>query len=126
MSYLAKTPEDLLPCPFCGGEARIIAKPYEPKVCVGCDDDTCLGFSGLGWLYDSDKEATEAWNRRAERTCQIVVSVDRSPASYGGRVHRCSSCGKALPGALFRNGWTQLDYCPRCGARVTEVVRDDD
>lgn len=61
-----------------------------------------------------------------ERTCQIVVSIDRSPASYGGRVHRCSSCGKALPKALFRNGWTQLDYCPRCGARVTEVVRDDD
>ena len=56
-----------------------------------------------------------------ERTCQIVVSVDRNPASYGGRVHRCSSCGKALPGALFRNGWTQLDYCPRCGARVVEV-----
>ena len=60
------------------------------------------------------------------RTCQIVVSVDRNPASYGGRVHRCSSCGKALPGALFRNGWTQLDYCPRCGSRVTEVVRDGD
>lgn len=61
-----------------------------------------------------------------ERTCQIVVSIDRSPASYGGRVHRCSSCGKALPGALFRNGWTQLDYCPRCGARVTEVIRNAD
>ena len=61
-----------------------------------------------------------------ERTCRIVVSVDRSPASYGGRVHRCSSCRKALPGSLFRNGWTQLDYCPRCGARVTEVVRDGD
>ena len=60
------------------------------------------------------------------RTCQIVVSINRSPASYGGRVHRCSSCGKALPGSLFRNGWTQLDYCPRCGARVTEVVRDGD
>lgn len=61
-----------------------------------------------------------------ERTCQIVVSINRSPASYGGKVHRCSACGKALPGALFRNGWTQLDYCPRCGARVTGVVRDAD
>ena len=61
-----------------------------------------------------------------EHTCQIVVSINRSPASYGGKVHRCSACGKALPGALFRNGWTQLDYCPRCGARVTGVVRDGD
>ena len=68
---------------------------------------------------DDGMQAVEAWNRRAERTCQIVVSVDRSPASYGGRVHRCSSCGKALPGSLFRNGWTKLDYCPRCGAKVT-------
>lgn len=68
----------LKPCPFCGGEARIIAKPYEPKVCVGCDDDTCLGFSGLGWPYDSEKEATEAWNRRAERS---------------GGLNYCPNCG---------------------------------
>ena len=61
-----------------------------------------------------------------ERTCQIVVSVDRNPASYGGRVHRCSSCGKALPGALFRNGWTQLDYCPTCGARVIGTVSKEE
>lgn len=70
---------DLKPCPFCGGEARIIAKPYEPKVCVGCDDDTCLGFSGLGWLYDSEKEATEAWNRRAERTSHRIADVEFLP-----------------------------------------------
>lgn len=81
--------------------------------------------------YTQERRADELERRlisedAGERTCQIVVSVDRSPASYGGRVHRCSSCGKALPGSLFRNGWTKLDYCPRCGARVTEVVRDGD
>ena len=53
-----------------------------------------------------------------ERTCRIVKYIDRNPASYGGLVHRCSACGKALPKTLFRNGWTALDYCPRCGARV--------
>lgn len=52
---------DLKSCPFCGGNARIIAKPYEPKVCVGCGDD-------------SEKEATEAWNRRADI---IEPSCDR-------------------------------------------------
>ena len=103
----------LKPCPFCGGEARIIAKPYEPKVCVGCDDDTCLGFSGLGWLYDSEKEATEAWNRRAERTCHIVKTRDRVNS---GIVYRCSECNKALP-RHFVNNWT-IRYCPRCGAQV--------
>lgn len=55
-----------------------------------------------------------------ERTCRIVSYIDESPASYGGRVHRCSVCRKALPKALFRNGWTALDYCPRCGARVVD------
>lgn len=75
-----------------------------------------------------DFESVEIDGQRyvPERTCRIVVSIDRSPASYGGKVHRCSSCRKALPKALFRNGWTQLDYCPRCGARVTEEVRDAD
>ena len=120
MTYLAKTPDGLLPCPHCGGEAEArdgsSTTPY-----IRCKSCGCR--TGSSWDMGKLKAA---WNRRAERTCQIVVSVDRSPASYGGRVHRCSSCRKALPGSLFRNGWIQLDYCPRCGARVTEVVRDGD
>lgn len=125
--------EKLLPCPFCGrSDTMCFSNNHEE-----CDDDIDVptmyivvcsmhdgGCGAHSGYYETKWEAAAAWNRRAERTCQIVVSIDRSPASYGGRVHRCSSCGKALPKALFRNGWTQLDYCPRCGARVTEVVRD--
>ena len=96
----------LKPCPFCGGEARIIAKPYEPKVCVGCDDDTCLGFSGLGWLYDSEKEATEAWNRRAERTCRWKnVEGTLFVSECGGSFDRVVSDA----------------YCPNCGAKVVDT-----
>ena len=116
----------LKPCPFCGGEARIIAKPYEPKVCVGCDDDTCLGFSGLGWLYDSEKEATEAWNRRAERTCRMVdcgshdTCVVNSELSDGNIMsmefgyRQCSDCG------AFVFDCPTVHYCPICGAKVVE------
>lgn len=57
-----------------------------------------------------------------ERTCRIVKSVDKNPASYGGLVHRCSSCGKAFPKQFFNNGWTRLNYCPTCGARVIGTV----
>lgn len=119
--------EELMPCPFCGGKAHIkeIVSSCERLYMVGCSDSECMGFETL-YAKPTVGEALAAWNHRAEHTCQIVVSVDRSPASHGGRVHRCSSCGKALPGSLFRNGWTKLDYCPRCGARVTEVVRDGD
>lgn len=105
--------EELKPCPFCGGEARIIAKPYEPKVCVGCDDDTCLGFSGLGWLYDSEKEATEAWNRRAERTCRMEKD-DRYSEMYEGPMLRCTRCDAPVP-EIFTG---QYNYCPNCGGRV--------
>lgn len=106
--------EELKPCPFCGGEARIIAKPYEPKVCVGCDDDTCLGFSGLGWLYDSEKEATEAWNSRAERTCNVESShVEQEIGDYS-YLEVELSCGHAF---TWDDG-TPPDYCPNCGAKV--------
>lgn len=52
------------------------------------------------------------------RTTHIVSYVDKNPASYGGRVHRCYACGKAFPKQFFRNGWTRLNYCPTCGALI--------
>ena len=114
-------------CPFCGGEAHAALAAYASGATAHVVCDACgAKVYGYGRGERGLRDAVESWNRRAERTCRIVVSVDRNPASYGGRVHRCSSCGKALPGSLFRNGWTKLDYCPRCGARVTEEVRDAD
>lgn len=126
MSYLYKTPEGLLPCPHCGGEARIIAKPYELKFCVGCDDDTCLGFSGLGWLYDSEQEAAEAWNRRAERTCRVEVERRKLSQTQTAVVKTCSGCGfefgvekeNTLPFEVTLNVVVPPNYCPHCGARV--------
>lgn len=106
--------DELMPCPFCGGEVRIIAKPYEPKVCVGCDDDTCLGFSGLGWLYDSEQEAAEAWNRRAERTCNVESSHEVEGDGCYAYFEYELSCGHEI-------AWgDQLppSYCPECGRRV--------
>ena len=107
--------EELKPCPFCGGEAQIVSKPYEPKFCVGCDDDTCLGFSGLGWLYDSGQEAAAAWNRRAERTCRIEEECDEEETDLGTvevLTYWCSVCF----GQMSPDG----NYCPNCGARVVE------
>jgi hypothetical protein len=44
---------ELKPCPFCGGKA----------ILVPCDDE-----GNLHDIYDTPEEATEAWNRREERT----------------------------------------------------------
>lgn len=104
--------EELKPCPFCGGDARIIAKPYEPKVCFGCDDDTCLGFSGLGCLYDSEKEATEAWNHRAERTCRMEYNERWSHDEYyPTECYNCSECGHMTYDGV-------PTFCPNCGAKA--------
>lgn len=56
---------DLLPCPFCGGEATNVpyknGKYYE----VRCENKDCavIVFTGV---KDTEKEAIEAWNRRAD------------------------------------------------------------
>ena len=126
---------ELLPCPFCGGEANVIDHHNDNgSVSVGCNNDTCLGFSGLGWLYKTEAEAIaawnsradyhgyeqaaieawesiKAWNSRAERTCECVAEYAESPID-GKKIvlHRCSACHE-----LMR---PHMRYCPNCGAKV--------
>lgn len=111
--------DELRPCPFCGGEAHVVGKPHEAVFCVGCGDDTCLGFSGLGWLYGTEEEAAAAWNRRAERTCRIDMPV--IDWETGETDYRCSFCGfSADP-----QDWAETyACCPRCGSRVVDADAD--
>lgn len=56
---------DLKPCPFCGGEARLLdARPNHPAFvyCIDCDVST----SGMARrpLRRDNAEAIAAWNRR--------------------------------------------------------------
>lgn len=96
--------EKLKPCPFCGGKASVIDHHNDDgSVSVGCADDTCLGFSGLGWLYKTEEEAIAAWNTREERTCRM---------KQDGMFLVCSECGVVLMG--------NPRYCSRCGAKVVE------
>ena len=53
------TPGELLPCPFCGGEGRIL---YFGCPIVACSSPDCMN---RGFAADSDDEAIAAWNRRA-------------------------------------------------------------
>ena len=54
----------LKPCPFCGGKAEInnlIKFDNNDRFWVECKE------CGIGTkIYDSEQEATEAWNRRVE------------------------------------------------------------
>ena len=59
-------PEELKPCPFCGGEAKFGAN----KSCCGrtvridCTNPEC---GGCITTFSSKAEATKAWNRRAQQ-----------------------------------------------------------
>lgn len=96
---------ELLPCPFCGGEARVERDSFSGSFYVGCLNDECLGFSGLGWIYKKEEEAIEAWNTRVERTCHAVFD-DSNWYKW-----ICSECGQPIDRAD--------NYCFSCGAKVT-------
>lgn len=57
---------DLKPCPFCGGEAKLrYSMPYNAVFCKKCKSwgKTVIDTYEQG---DGKKEAIEAWNRRAK------------------------------------------------------------
>lgn len=63
---------ELLPCPFCGGEAfvriDITLNQMQSRYRVGCDKDSnCHGWYGHSRYYSTEAEAIAAWNSRAER-----------------------------------------------------------
>ncbi len=127
---------DLLPCPFCGGEVRIVLFKdefdcYWWAVARSADDETachCRVFMECDrrWQVNEGDEPEdyplasmerrwliEKWNTRAERTCR---NLDK----HHNIMFKCSECGhwecqdfdgeKILP-----QTW---NYCPNCGRRV--------
>ena len=59
--------EELKPCPFCGGEGCVqkhVFKGYIDTFGVVCLDCCC----GTRQFYETEAEAIECWNRRADDT----------------------------------------------------------
>lgn len=116
---------DLLPCPFCGGEANTVLKGSDDWH-IECHD--CASRSGI---YGIKESAIAAWNTRVdvehggipmteenmakhgwvrERTC-TVISVNYDELM--DEVYTQFSCGHEGCG-----GMSWFNYCPTCGARV--------
>lgn len=99
--------EELRPCPFCGGEVRF--ETYGGTACaVVCQSCHC-GTPTMS-LVDGTA-AVNRWNLRAERTSRYVY--DKEICAW-----RCSECGGLEPVG------DHVRYCPDCGARIEEEVRE--
>ena len=53
---------ELKPCPFCGGKAEIVSMGVDRQVSVVL----CEECGGGTMLKETEAEAIDAWNRRAE------------------------------------------------------------
>lgn len=76
--------------------------------------------------FSSLEELIEAWNTRAERTCEIARVETGEPAEYDCDevLWHCASCHEEVAiYAYNENGDTWADkpaFCPNCGAKVVE------
>lgn len=104
---------ELLPCPFCGGEATIRHDSTDAAYWgwdewwVECINTQCLMQPESAGTFDTEEQAIAAWNTRAERTCHRD-EYEAAPFSV------CSECGAVLP-----DDYT-VYYCWSCGAKVVE------
>ena len=67
---MTDTPE-LLPCPFCGGEAKIYNADLETYYAVSC---TNCDMAVTGAFYESEEEAAKPWNLRVPPKAEPDVS----------------------------------------------------
>ena len=103
---------ELLPCPFCGGKAEIERGAVLWAV-------TCPCASHVFYGCESSRDKTiEAWNRRAERTCEVVGTIRYDyEGGYAGTEYETElSCGH-----VWRDSCGDAPtFCPWCGAEVVE------
>ena len=60
------TMAELKPCPFCGCTAIINHKEAIEAWIVECSNNSCPASYMIGNYYDTENEAVEVWNRRAD------------------------------------------------------------
>lgn len=105
-----KTPE-LLPCPFCGGEAKLVkskAKVNDYRIkCNRC-------YIKTGWWMGEIDELIEQWNTRVyPKEVQEAIEKQKPKKPKKDIVHyRCPNCDAML------NTYDTCNCCNHCGQKL--------
>lgn len=122
---------ELLPCPFCGGEATVERIGKSGYFYVACNTAYCCDFG----KYNTEAEAIAAWNTRyhsafeetvikawqeikeyQEPTCRIE---ERHGDWYCTRCDEMvGTCDPASELCVSGNMIELWNYCPFCGSKV--------
>ena len=110
--------EELRECPHCGATRGLYTLDEYGGLCVDDDLIAQIFCDNCKSAFENEsanngKELIEAWNTRAERTCKFIPFIEDDGSVF---IENCSECDAAV---LSR---CEFNYCPNCGARVTEVV----
>lgn len=117
---------ELEPCPFCGGDVKLIRDPEMEHYVIECKNhawgdpnetpDMAAGdVSMVSWrdTEESKHALIETWNARWERTCHMnYTSLDGEECADG---IECDECGWS---DLCDPGYPHPAHCPGCGAKV--------
>lgn len=114
---------ELLPCPFCGGEAKLFSGlhsvdgdvyPLYGVCCLAAQVGT-YGVEHTIYGYFYEYRAVEAWNTRARGTCRPEEQYLDSHSDLTVTV--CSECRVPI------DDLEDCNYCPSCGRRVVDDCR---
>ena len=103
---------ELRPCPFCGGEAHVMAQHWDDGSHVWWVE--CRACGAEAKRCDDGLEAIDAWNTRAERTCK---QEERGWGTEGDHARVWLTCGHDCMVPTVQD---LPNYCPNCGAKVVE------
>lgn len=129
---------ELKPCPFCGEQPKLNKENGSwvieckhhgwpqgliPETTIAGDIDLC----SWGDTEEAKEQLIEAWNTRAERTCEIARVETGEPAEYDCDevLWHCASCHEEVAIYAYNEDgdiWADKPaFCPNCGAKVVEL-----